>query len=74
MSEHLWREYKETGDLALRNRLVLTYVPTGAHARPPSDTELASMMNMSLAELREKFREKSTRSGARTSPRCPPSP
>jgi RNA polymerase sigma factor for flagellar operon FliA len=27
MAESLWREYKETGDVALRNRLVLTYVP-----------------------------------------------
>ena len=139
MSEHLWREYRETGDLSLRNRLVLTYVPlvkhivykkirelpasceiddliscgietligaidrydpakgaslepylwtrihgavldelrrrdwaprslrrlerdlakaretfTGAHARPPTDQELASMMNMTLTELREK--------------------
>jgi RNA polymerase sigma factor for flagellar operon FliA len=139
MSEDLWREYKESGDIALRNRLVLTYVPlvkhivykkirelpasceiddliscgietligaidrydpakgaslepylwtrihgavldelrrrdwaprslrrlerdlakareafTGAHARPPTDVELASMMNMSPAELREK--------------------
>jgi RNA polymerase sigma factor for flagellar operon FliA len=139
MGEDLWQEYKETGDVALRNRLVLTYVPlvkhivykklrelpascevddliscgietligaidrydpgkgaslepylwtrihgavldelrrrdwaprslrrferdlataretfTGAHGRPPTRLELASMMNMSLAELREK--------------------
>jgi RNA polymerase sigma factor for flagellar operon FliA len=139
MSEHLWREYRESGDLSLRNRLVLTYVPlvkhivykkirelpasceiddliscgivtligaidrydpakgaslepylwtrshgavldelrrrdwaprslrrlerdlakaretfTGAHARPPTGQELASMMNMTLVELRDK--------------------
>jgi RNA polymerase sigma factor FliA len=139
MAEDLWQEYKETGDLALRNRLVLTYVPlvkhivykkirelpascevddliscgietligaldrydpskgaslepylwtrihgavldelrrrdwaprslrrferdlvkaqetfTGAHGRPPTRVELASMMNMTPAELREK--------------------
>jgi RNA polymerase sigma factor for flagellar operon FliA len=139
MSEDLWREYKETGDVSLRNRLVLTYVPlvkhivykkirelpasceiddliscgietligaidrydpakgaslepylwtrihgavldelrrrdwaprslrrlerdlakaretfTGAHRRPPTQLELASMMNMTPAELREK--------------------
>jgi RNA polymerase sigma factor FliA len=139
MGEDLWQEYKETGDIALRNRLVLTYVPlvkhivykklrelpascevddliscgietligaidrydpgkgaslepylwtrihgavldelrrrdwaprslrrlerdlakaretfTGAHGRPPTRLELASMMNMSLAELSEK--------------------
>jgi len=139
MAEELWQRYKDTGDLALRNRLVLTYVPlvkqivyrkirelpascevddliscgietligaidrydpskgaslepylwtrihgavldelrrrdwaprslrrlerdllkaqetfTGAHGRPPSHTELASMMNMTPAELREK--------------------
>jgi RNA polymerase sigma factor for flagellar operon FliA len=139
MSEQLWQRYKETGDLALRNRLVLTYVPlvkhivykkirelpascevddliscgietligaidrydpskgaslepylwtrihgavldelrrrdwaprslrrlerdlakaqetfTGAHGRPPTQVELASMMSMTPAELREK--------------------
>jgi len=139
MSEDAWQEYRETGDLALRNRLVLTYVPlvkhivyrklrelpascevddliscgietligaidrydpakgaslepylwtrihgavldelrrrdwaprslrrlerdlararetfTGAHGRPPTRTELADMMKMSPAELREK--------------------
>jgi len=139
MSEDAWQEYRETGDLALRNRLVLTYVPlvkhivyrklrelpascevddliscgietligaidrydpakgaslepylwtrihgavldelrrrdwaprslrrlerdlataretfTGAHGRPPTRPELADMMKMSLAELREK--------------------
>ena len=139
MAEELWQRYKETGDLALRNRLVLTYVPlvkhivykkirelpascevddliscgietligaidrydpskgaslepylwtrihgavldelrrrdwaprslrrlerdllkaqetfTGAHGRPPNHTELATMMNMTPAELREK--------------------
>jgi RNA polymerase sigma factor FliA len=31
MGDHLWREYEETGDLALRNRLVLTYVPLVKH-------------------------------------------
>ena len=31
MAEALWREYKATGDLALRNRLVLTYVPLVKH-------------------------------------------
>jgi RNA polymerase sigma factor for flagellar operon FliA len=31
MSEDVWREYRETGDLALRNRLVLTYVPLVKH-------------------------------------------
>jgi RNA polymerase sigma factor for flagellar operon FliA len=31
MGEELWREYKETGDVALRNRLVLTYVPLVKH-------------------------------------------
>ena len=31
MSEAVWREYRETGDLALRNRLVLTYVPLVKH-------------------------------------------
>jgi RNA polymerase sigma factor FliA len=139
MSEDLWREYRESGDVTLRNRLVLTYVPlvkhivykkirelppscelddliscgvetligaidkydpdkgaslepylwtrihgavldelrrrdwaprslrrlerdltkaretfTGAHGRPPTDLELASMMNMRPSELREK--------------------
>jgi RNA polymerase sigma factor for flagellar operon FliA len=139
MGDDLWREYKETRDLALRNRLVLTYVPlvkhivykkirelpascevddliscgietligaidkydpdkgaslepylwtrihgavldelrrrdwaprslrrlerdltkaqetfTGAHGRPPTPLELADMMNMTPAELREK--------------------
>jgi RNA polymerase sigma factor FliA len=139
MGDDMWREYKETGDLALRNRLVLTYVPlvkhivykkirelpascevddliscgietligaidkydpdkgaslepylwtrihgavldelrrrdwaprslrrlerdltkaqetfTGAHGRPPTRLELANMMNMTPAELREK--------------------
>jgi RNA polymerase sigma factor FliA len=139
MAEELWQRYKDTGDLALRNRLVLTYVPlvkhivykkirelppscevddliscgietligaidrydpskgasleaylwtrihgavldelrrrdwaprslrrlerdllkaqetfTGAHGRPPNRIELASMMNMTPAELREK--------------------
>jgi RNA polymerase sigma factor for flagellar operon FliA len=139
MGDQLWQEYMETGDLALRNRLVLTYVPlvkhivykkirelpascevddliscgietligaidkydpakgaslepylwtrihgavldelrrrdwaprslrrlerdltraqetfTGAHGRPPTRLELASMMNMTPAELREK--------------------
>jgi RNA polymerase sigma factor FliA len=139
MAEHLWREYKATGDVTLRNRLVLTYVPlvkhivykkirelppscevddliscgiesligaidrwdpdkgaglepflwtrihgavldelrrrdwaprslrrlerdlqkahetfTGAHGRPPSHSELAAMLNLSLAELAEK--------------------
>jgi RNA polymerase sigma factor FliA len=139
MGDQLWQEYMETGDLARRNRLVLTYVPlvkhivykkirelpascevddliscgietligaidkydpakgaslepylwtrihgavldelrrrdwaprslrrlerdltraqetfTGAHGRPPTRLELASMMNMTPAELREK--------------------
>jgi hypothetical protein len=31
MSEEVWQEYRETGDLALRNRLVLTYVPLVKH-------------------------------------------
>ncbi len=31
MAEALWREYKATGDLGLRNRLVLTYVPLVKH-------------------------------------------
>jgi RNA polymerase sigma factor for flagellar operon FliA len=31
MAEELWREYRETDDLALRNRLVLTYVPLVKH-------------------------------------------
>jgi RNA polymerase sigma factor for flagellar operon FliA len=31
MADDLWREYQETGDLALRNRLVLTYVPLVKH-------------------------------------------
>ena len=31
MAEELWQRYKETGDLALRNRLVLTYVPLVKH-------------------------------------------
>jgi len=31
MSEDVWQEYRETGDLALRNRLVLTYVPLVKH-------------------------------------------
>jgi RNA polymerase sigma factor FliA len=31
MAEALWQEYKETGDVALRNRLVLTYVPLVKH-------------------------------------------
>ena len=31
MAEQLWQRYKDTGDLALRNRLVLTYVPLVKH-------------------------------------------
>jgi RNA polymerase sigma factor for flagellar operon FliA len=31
MAERLWEEYKATGDVALRNRLVLTYVPLVKH-------------------------------------------
>ena len=31
MSEELWHEYRASGDLALRNRLVLTYVPLVKH-------------------------------------------
>ena len=31
MSEELWQQYKATGDVALRNRLVLTYVPLVKH-------------------------------------------
>ena len=31
MSEDVWEEYMETGDLAVRNRLVLTYVPLVKH-------------------------------------------
>jgi RNA polymerase sigma factor FliA len=31
MGEDLWREYRETGDRALRNQLVLTYVPLVKH-------------------------------------------
>ena len=31
MAEELWKEYKATGDVALRNRLVLTYVPLVKH-------------------------------------------
>jgi RNA polymerase sigma factor FliA len=31
MAEELWREYRATGDRALRNRLVLTYVPLVKH-------------------------------------------
>jgi RNA polymerase sigma factor for flagellar operon FliA len=31
MAEDLWQRYKDTGDLALRNRLVLTYVPLVKH-------------------------------------------
>jgi RNA polymerase sigma factor FliA len=31
MSEQLWQRYKETQDLSLRNRLVLTYVPLVKH-------------------------------------------
>jgi RNA polymerase sigma factor for flagellar operon FliA len=31
MAEQLWQQYRETGDLALRNRLVLTYVPLVKH-------------------------------------------
>ena len=31
MAEDLWQQYKETGDLVLRNRLVLTYVPLVKH-------------------------------------------
>jgi RNA polymerase sigma factor for flagellar operon FliA len=31
MIEEVWQEYRETGDLALRNRLVLTYVPLVKH-------------------------------------------
>ena len=31
MSEGVWQEYRKTGDLALRNRLVLTYVPLAKH-------------------------------------------
>jgi RNA polymerase sigma factor FliA len=31
MAERLWSEYKATGDIGLRNRLVLTYVPLVKH-------------------------------------------
>jgi RNA polymerase sigma factor for flagellar operon FliA len=31
MGEDLWRQYNETGDISLRNRLVLTYVPLVKH-------------------------------------------
>ena len=31
MGQELWEEYRETGDIALRNRLVLTYVPLVKH-------------------------------------------
>ena len=31
MAEQLWQQYKDTGDLTLRNRLVLTYVPLVKH-------------------------------------------
>jgi RNA polymerase sigma factor for flagellar operon FliA len=31
MAEQLWHEYRTTGDVALRNRLVLTYVPLVKH-------------------------------------------
>ena len=31
MAETLWTEYKATGDVGLRNRLVLTYVPLVKH-------------------------------------------
>ena len=31
MAEALWREYKASGDVGLRNRLVLTYVPLVKH-------------------------------------------
>jgi len=31
MSEELWQQYKATGDVTLRNRLVLTYVPLVKH-------------------------------------------
>ncbi len=31
MADELWQRYRETGDLSLRNRLVLTYVPLVKH-------------------------------------------
>jgi len=31
MSEQLWQQYRETGDVSLRDRLVLTYVPLVKH-------------------------------------------
>ena len=31
MAETLWTEYKATGDVGLRNRLVLSYVPLVKH-------------------------------------------
>lgn len=31
MAQELWEQYRETGDIALRNRLVLTYVPLVKH-------------------------------------------
>jgi RNA polymerase sigma factor FliA len=31
MADELWQRYRETGDLAFRNRLVLTYVPLVKH-------------------------------------------
>jgi RNA polymerase sigma factor for flagellar operon FliA len=31
MSQELWEQYRETGDISLRNRLVLTYVPLVKH-------------------------------------------
>jgi DNA-directed RNA polymerase specialized sigma subunit len=31
MGDELWRESRKTGDRALRNRLVLTYVPLVKH-------------------------------------------
>jgi RNA polymerase sigma factor FliA len=31
MAEALWQQYKQSGDVALRNRLVLTYAPLVKH-------------------------------------------
>ena len=44
MAEALWREYKATGDVGLRNRLVLTYVAAGQAHRLQEDSRAAALV------------------------------
>src|SRR5919201_419639 len=64
----LWREYKETGDLQVRNRLVMTYAPLVKYivfkkvrdqfmtipGRRPTREELAAALPISVEDLRRR--------------------